>query len=204
MYLLLFLSIVVWTVAISKYLLVRQVQSELGRLFVKLTELVGDKKLHEAKGACHHFKPALTRPLMSVLEGPVSNFERWQERVFRRARESQMLWKKYLWILGTVGALAPFVGLFGTVVGIIKSFEFIALSGKSGFAVVAAGISEALVATAAGILVAVVAVFLYNFLQVQLSNLDINFRHHLQDLMDLMVESKRADQKENGDVNQVR
>ena len=63
--------------------------------------------------------------------------------------ETQKL-KKHLWILGTVASSAPFIGLLGTVVGIIKSFESMAVAGTGGFAVVAAGISEALVATALG------------------------------------------------------
>jgi biopolymer transport protein ExbB/TolQ len=73
--------------------------------------------------------------------------------------------RRRLWILGTVGSSAPFVGLLGTVIGIVRAFEDMAGSGSAGFAVVAAGIAEALVATAAGIVVAVVAVIAYNALQ---------------------------------------
>ncbi len=68
------------------------------------------------------------------------------------------------WILGTIAATAPFVGLFGTVVGIVRSFRAMATTGSSGFAVVAGGISEALVATGAGIVVAVFAVVASNAL----------------------------------------
>jgi biopolymer transport protein ExbB len=71
--------------------------------------------------------------------------------------ETQKL-KKHLWILGTVASSAPFIGLLGTVVGIIKAFESMAVAGTGGFAVVAAGISEALVATALGLAVAIIAV----------------------------------------------
>jgi len=75
--------------------------------------------------------------------------------------------KKGLWIIGTVGSLAPFIGLFGTVVGIIKAFHEMAVQGSGGFTVVAAGISEALVATAAGLAVAILALAAYNYLQVR-------------------------------------
>ena len=71
--------------------------------------------------------------------------------------------ERYLGILGTMGNTAPFVGLFGTVVGIIKAFRDLALSGAGGPAVVAKGIAEALVATAAGMAVAIPAVVVYNF-----------------------------------------
>lgn len=68
----------------------------------------------------------------------------------------------YLGIVGTIGNIAPFVGLFGTVLGIIRAFRDIGQVGAAGPAVVASGISEALVATAAGLLVAVTAVIVYN------------------------------------------
>ncbi|HEY7992770.1 MAG TPA: MotA/TolQ/ExbB proton channel family protein [Candidatus Eremiobacteraceae bacterium] len=66
-------------------------------------------------------------------------------------------------IIGTVAVIAPFVGLFGTVLGIIRAFNDIALKGNSTPAVVAAGVSEALVTTAAGLLVAVLAVVFFNY-----------------------------------------
>jgi len=89
--------------------------------------------------------------------------------------ESQIL-KKNLWILGTVASSAPFIGLLGTVVGIIKSFESMAIAGTGGFAVVAAGISEALVATALGLAVAIIALIFYNYFQTRISSVNGLFR----------------------------
>jgi biopolymer transport protein ExbB len=89
--------------------------------------------------------------------------------------ETQKL-KKHLWILGTVASSAPFIGLLGTVVGIIKSFESMAIAGTGGFAVVAAGISEALVATALGLGIAIIAVIFYNYFQTRISTLNGLFR----------------------------
>ncbi len=71
--------------------------------------------------------------------------------------------KRYLWALGTVGSSAPFVGLFGTVVGILKAFQSMSVAGTGGFKVVSQGIAAALVATAAGLLVAIYAVIAYNY-----------------------------------------
>ena len=89
--------------------------------------------------------------------------------------EAQRL-KKNLWILGTVASSAPFIGLLGTVVGIIKSFESMAVAGTGGFAVVAAGISEALVATALGLAVAIIAVIFYNYFQTRIGSINGLFR----------------------------
>ncbi len=89
--------------------------------------------------------------------------------------ETQKL-KKHLWILGTVASSAPFIGLLGTVIGIIRSFESMAVAGTGGFAVVAAGISEALVATALGLAVAIIAVIFYNYFQTRIGGLNALFR----------------------------
>ncbi len=71
--------------------------------------------------------------------------------------------KKRLNFLGTLGANAPFIGLFGTVVGIIHSFKALAVTDSCGGPMVMAGIAEALVATAVGLFVAIPAVVAYNF-----------------------------------------
>jgi biopolymer transport protein ExbB/TolQ len=74
-------------------------------------------------------------------------------------------WKleRFLSVLGTLGNIAPFIGLFGTVVGIIKAFRDLAMAGGGGPSVVAKGIAEALVSTAGGLLVAIPAVIIYNY-----------------------------------------
>ncbi len=68
-------------------------------------------------------------------------------------------------VLGTVGSNAPFIGLFGTVLGIIQAFHNLALDSDEGANAVMGGISEALVATAVGLVVAIPAIVLYNFFQ---------------------------------------
>ena len=93
----------------------------------------------------------------------------------RRLDEVRRL-KGNIWLLGTTAASAPFIGLLGTVIGIIKSFHQMAVMGTGGFAVVAAGISEALVATALGLLVAILALLFFNYFQVKIGNLDTQLR----------------------------
>ena len=88
------------------------------------------------------------------------------ERVLATSRqEAAADLKRGLWIVGTIGSLAPYVGLFGTVVGILRAFRDMAIQGVGGFEVVAAGISEALIATAVGLAVAIVALMFFNYLQ---------------------------------------
>lgn len=94
------------------------------------------------------------------------------ERVLATSRqEAAADLKRGLWVVGTIGSLAPYVGLFGTVVGIIRAFQDMAEHGAGGFEVVAAGISEALVATGAGLAVAIVALMFFNYLQTRVGAL---------------------------------
>ncbi len=89
----------------------------------------------------------------------------------RRFEEVERL-KGSLWILGTVAASAPFIGLFGTVIGIVRAFHSMSVMGSGGFAVVAGGISEALIATALGLIVAIVALIFYNYFQTRLDRIE--------------------------------
>jgi biopolymer transport protein ExbB/TolQ len=83
----------------------------------------------------------------------------------RQAQREVQSFKRGLGVLATVGSTAPFVGLLGTVMGIVNSFQSMAKTGSGGLGTVSAGIAEALVTTAFGLLVAIPAVMLYNFLQ---------------------------------------
>lgn len=89
----------------------------------------------------------------------------------RRFEEVEAL-KGGIWILGTVGVSAPFIGLLGTVIGIIKSFHNMSVQGAGGFSVVAGGISEALIATALGLAVAIIAVIFYNYFHTKLERIE--------------------------------
>lgn len=105
------------------------------------------------------------------------------------ARENKRvggLLKARTWILATAGALMPFVGLFGTVIGVMHSFEAIGESGQGGFAVVSVGISQALIATAVGIAVALEAVFLFNVLNSMSGKLSRELALLVDELLELI------------------
>jgi len=97
-----------------------------------------------------------------------------EEVMVARWLRERMELEKYLIVLGTLGNNAPFIGLFGTVLGVIKAFNDLGLTGQSGVAVVMAGISSALIATAFGILVAIPAVIANNFFLTRLREIQTN------------------------------
>ncbi len=111
-----------------------------------------------------------------------------------RAVERQMLilqadLKKGLAVLATVGATAPFVGLLGTTMGIVNSFVGMATSGSGGLAAVSAGISEALITTAFGLLVAIPAVWMYNYFTTVLESISVEMMYTSKELIDYMIKS---------------
>jgi len=95
--------------------------------------------------------------------------------------------KKGLGVLATIGATAPFVGLLGTVIGIVNSFTGIAATGGGGLEAVSAGIAEALIATAIGLLAAIPAVWLYNYFTGRLERLFSELAYAGRELVDWML-----------------
>lgn len=91
--------------------------------------------------------------------------------------------KRFLWALGTVGSSAPFVGLFGTVVGILKAFQSMSQAGTGGFKVVSQGIAAALVATAAGLLVAIYAIIAYNYFVAKISAISVQYKIYCEEFL---------------------
>jgi len=101
-------------------------------------------------------------------------------------RETQSL-KRGLGWLATVGSTAPFVGLLGTVVGIINAFQSMAASGSGGLATVSAGIAEALITTAFGLLVAIPAVMAYNYLQGWVDARSVDMSESSNEMLDIVA-----------------
>ncbi len=114
--------------------------------------------------------------------------ERIPDAVDRARREVVQALRAPLWILGTLGATMPFVGLFGTVWGILHSFRSMAAAGTGGFAVVASGISEALITTAGGIAVAVEAVVLFNYFQARVGKESFDLTLKADELVETVEE----------------
>jgi len=109
------------------------------------------------------------------------------KRAIRKAESQEMSeLGKSLPFLATTGSAAPFIGLFGTVWGIMASFHDIGMRGSASLAVVAPGISEALVATAAGLAVAIPAVIAYNYFANQLMEIENEMQNFSTDFLNLV------------------
>jgi biopolymer transport protein ExbB len=95
--------------------------------------------------------------------------------------------KKGIPALATIGATAPFVGLLGTVVGVINAFAGIGSTGSAGLGAVSAGISEALIETALGLVVAIPAVWLYNYFSGALEYFNVEMDNSSSELVDYFI-----------------
>ncbi len=98
--------------------------------------------------------------------------------------------KKGLGNLATISTTAPFVGLFGTVIGIINAFRGMAISGSGGLGAVSAGIAEALATTALGLFVAVPAVWMYNYFLNKIERFQVEMSNSSSQLIDYFIKNE--------------
>ena len=131
----------------------------------------------------------MTRTARTTSDLTIESVARALER--QAQRENQNL-KRGLNLLATVGSTAPFVGLLGTVVGIINAFQSMAATGSGGLGTVSAGIAEALVTTAFGLLVAIPAVMAYNYMQGWVDAQMVDMSESSNELLDVVA--RRLDQ----------
>ncbi len=129
----------------------------------RIKQCIRQGQVKDAIGVCSKNPSFMTHSLEVALNA--ANFPREEmESIFALYRmKLHGLLNKHLGVFGTLSFIAPLLGLLGTVLGVIRAFRDLALSGSGGPTIVAAGIAEALIATACGIAVAVSAAILYNY-----------------------------------------
>lgn len=166
---LVFASLVTWTIFLAKSV---QLSAARRRLHVALARIAETATLSVAQGMLNPGRTMLSALLNAALQevklsGDAGSDEGIKERAASRfaeiTRAEARAMRQGMSILGTIGATAPFVGLFGTVWGIMNSFIGISKAQTTNLAVVAPGIAEALLATAVGLVAAIPAVIFYNF-----------------------------------------
>jgi biopolymer transport protein ExbB len=197
-----FMSVFSWAAAINKLVQIirseketRTFAPEFSRLLkeeqldgaIKLAE--GAKRSHVARvvgEALAEVKPLL-RDRATITAADINSVERSVEREILIVSAEL---KRGLGLLATTGATAPFVGLLGTVMGIVNAFTGMAASGGGGsLASVSAGIAEALITTAFGLIVAIPAVWLYNYFTTKIDFLSVEMTYNSKELIDYLIKS---------------
>ena len=192
MYPLFVFSVLVWTVAVHQFLHLRNFSRDHKKLDLEINQALSSGRYDDIKSALRNAPEVLARTHEVLLDEVYSSKEELNAKLGRRISETNSSLRKNLWILGTISSSAPFIGLFGTVMGIMSSFKAIGLTGKSGFSVVAAGISESLIATAAGIGVAVISVLFYNYFQTRVNAIAQEFRHRVEDVAESIFIARKG------------
>ncbi|MEP6591637.1 MAG: MotA/TolQ/ExbB proton channel family protein [Gemmatimonadota bacterium] len=148
-----------------------------------------NKDSHVARvlgGALAEVKPLL-RDRATITSADINSAER---AVDRQMMITLAEFKRGLGILGTVGSTAPFVGLLGTTMGIVNAFQAMSSGGASGgLAGIGSGIAEALITTAFGLIVAIPAVWAYNYFTTKVENLAIEMMYTSKELIDYLIKS---------------
>lgn len=185
-------SVAVWGVVVERLWALRNWREKNREFLLSFSNLWLRGDRDAAQKLCERSQVELAELACELLSDKARVSDMTIRRVERRRLEQSAELRRFLWVLGTIGAAAPFIGLFGTVVGIIKAFSSMAQTGAGGFNVVAAGISEALVATAAGILVAVIALFFFNYLQVKVGQLQFQLKLLTEEMLEIWTQKDSA------------
>ena len=149
----------------------------------RVVEAVASGDLSKASALCETANDPLGEVFGRGLRVFAKTPHRTTEAVSSQRTVALAGFRRYLWALGTVGSSAPFVGLFGTVVGILKAFQSMSQAGTGGFKVVSQGIAAALVATAAGLLVAIYAVIAYNYFVAKIATIGIYYKVYCDEFL---------------------
>ena len=190
------------TVMIQKFIQVRRAQAETRKFAPQFSRAIQEENLDQAIALAEKSKKSHVARVVGEALAEVKPLLRDRATITaadinsaERAVERQMLitladFKRGIGILATVGSTAPFVGLLGTTMGIVNAFTGMASQGASGgLAGISAGIAEALMTTAFGLLVAIPAVWGYNYFTTKIENLTVEMTYTSKELIDYLIKS---------------
>jgi biopolymer transport protein ExbB/biopolymer transport protein TolQ len=198
---LIIMSIYSLTIAFERFLYYRKARNQSVAYAKMVTGFLKQDKLQDAIDASKKFKNSHVARVLSAglyefshdIKSGGANLkghdmiEAAERAIEREALVTTADMKKGLSGLATIGTTAPFIGLFGTVIGIINAFRGMALTGSGGIAAVSAGISEALVTTALGLFVAIPAVWMFNYFTNKIEAFDVEMGNSSSELIDYFL-----------------
>jgi len=163
MWLLLVISIVGLTYSIERIIYFLRNRKDIRVFCNRIKKMIAGAQFSEIVAVCRREPSPVSRMVENGLKEPGRDISIIYELMTNVINREKVHMENNVGVLGTVSHISPLVGLLGTVVGIIRSFHSIALASAGGSEVIAMGVAEALVTTAAGICIAVPAVILYNY-----------------------------------------
>jgi len=170
---LLICSIIAFTFAIERWWFFRRNRINVPKFMERVKEFLRRSELDRLFGYCERKRGPVPRMIHTALTNLSLPKEEMERLLDTTKEKEEVKFEKNLSILGTLSNIAPLLGLFGTVLGIIRAFRDIAVTGSGGSAVVAMGVAEALLTTAAGIIIAVVSTIFYNYFMRRIRVMDV-------------------------------
>lgn len=192
---LLIMSIFSIAVAVERYLTFNAARTQSREFAPKVAQALKNARIDEAisisdKYKKSHLAMVVNAGLQEFQSGDDSDVDA-SKRALQRAEAIKVAeFRRGLSGLATIGSTAPFVGLFGTVIGIITAFQEMRNAESAGIAAIAGGISEALFTTAFGLLVAVPAVWFFNYFTNKVDNFTVEMDNSSAELIDFFVKRR--------------
>jgi biopolymer transport protein ExbB len=174
LWILLVCSLAVVAVVIERCVRLRGYGTDTLLFLSKLSRFCAEGRMGEAQAYCDRSRAAVAAIATAGFAKCGRSKEEVRDTLGSAIALQTHMMSRNLAVLGTIAATAPFIGLFGTVLGIMRSFHQISVRKATGLHVVGGGIAEALIATAAGLGVAIVAVAAYNFFQNWIGRLQVD------------------------------
>jgi biopolymer transport protein ExbB len=192
------MSVYSLSIMIAKWWNIRQAQNETRKFAPEFSQFLEEDNLTEAIRLAESYKKSHVaivlggalgeiKPLIQDGSVTVADINSAERAVEREMLMTVVQLKRGLAVLATVGATAPFVGLLGTTMGIVNAFTGMAASGSGGLSAISAGIAEALITTAIGLLAAIPAVWLYNYFTAKLDTLFSELAYAGREMIDWMM-----------------
>ncbi|MFP4466129.1 MAG: MotA/TolQ/ExbB proton channel family protein [Candidatus Goldiibacteriota bacterium] len=185
--LMIFLSVGVVAVTIERWIYFAGHKLDSEKFMAKIKGYVVDKKYDEAEKYCDRTKGSVAKVIKTALENKQLPRDEVVKLMEVTHAEQKLNMERYLGYLGTLGNTAPFIGLLGTVLGIVRAFKDLATASGAGPEVVMFGIAEALLATAAGLGVAIPCVILFNIFSKKVKNISVEMDAMAKKFMILMA-----------------
>jgi|SRR6266540_4328916 biopolymer transport protein ExbB len=152
----------------------------------RIEELLRDRKIPEATTLCKRYPSSMTRILLAAILNHDKTRQEIKEITEDAGRHEVPVLERYLMILGTIASISTLLGLLGTIVGMIKTFNVIAALGYGHPEALAGGISEALIATASGLGVAIPTLVLYNFFTSKVDSLVVEMEKNSLRMLNIL------------------
>jgi biopolymer transport protein ExbB len=184
MVVLLLLSLISWYIIFERSIRFRQATIDVEHFLLKIKKFIQTGKLVEASDLCQETPGPVAATLKAGLRQVSKGYTPAKEAMERASAKELLDLEHSLAMLATIGSISPFVGLFGTVLGIITAFSSLADAGGAGVAGVSNGIAEALVATAAGLFTAIPATMSYNFFIRRINRFDTEMTTTASEFLD--------------------